>query len=50
MIKKKQSLFISFLFQLILGVYPIKQALPKLFVFSFKKYTQATNDTATYKY
>jgi hypothetical protein len=26
---------------------PIKQALPKLFVFSFRKYTHAANDTAT---
>uniref|UniRef100_M4D950 Uncharacterized protein n=1 Tax=Brassica campestris TaxID=3711 RepID=M4D950_BRACM len=37
-------------FQLAPGGYPIKQALPKLFVISFRKYMQAANETATYKY
>ena len=48
--KKTIQVFVSASFQLAPGGYPIKQALPKLFVFSLRKYTQAANDTATYNY
>ncbi|CAG7883359.1 unnamed protein product [Brassica rapa] len=43
-------ILVSASFQLAPGGYPIKQALPKLFVISFRKYMQAANETATYKY
>ncbi|CAF2129340.1 unnamed protein product [Brassica napus] len=48
--KKKIQVLVSASFQLAPGGYPIKQALPKLFVISFRKYMQAANETATYKY
>lgn len=41
--RRNESLYRSF-------TYPIANALPKLFVFSFKKYMQAAKETATCKH